>query len=47
MTLNLAAAEIIKDVCLKKGIHLQGYKNLKKGMASDMAESLLDNKMKL
>ena len=30
MTLNLAAAEIIKDVCRKKGIHLQGYKNLKK-----------------
>ena len=34
VALNLAAAEIIKKMCDKKGIQLQGYKNLKKGMAS-------------
>jgi hypothetical protein len=31
MELNLAAAKIIKTVCDKKGIQLQGYKNLNKG----------------
>jgi len=32
--LNLKAAEIIKEICDKKGIQLQGYKNLKKGLTS-------------
>ncbi len=40
MALNLAAAEIIKKMCDKKGIQLQGYKNLKKGMASGKDEYL-------
>ncbi len=40
MTLNLAAAEIIKEICDKKGIQLQGYKNLKKGITSDRAAYL-------
>jgi len=34
MALNLKAAEIIKEICDKKGIQLQGYKNLKKGLTS-------------
>jgi hypothetical protein len=34
MELNLAAAKIIKEVCDKKGIQLQGYKNLNKGQKS-------------
>ena len=29
--MNLAAADIIKETCIKKNIVLQGYKNLKKG----------------
>jgi hypothetical protein len=31
MELNLAAAQVIKEQCRKKGIQLQGYKNLNKG----------------
>ena len=31
MALNLAAADIIQDKCMKKNIKLEGYKNLKKG----------------
>ncbi|MCF8092395.1 MAG: hypothetical protein K9K40_08030, partial [Desulfotignum sp.] len=31
LALNQAAARIIKTCCDKKGIHLQGYKNLNKG----------------
>jgi hypothetical protein len=47
MALNLAAAEVIKQGCLEKGIQLQGYKNLKKGMSSDSQEYLLDKQPKL
>jgi hypothetical protein len=31
MELNLAAAKVIKEQCRRKGIQLQGYKNLNKG----------------
>jgi hypothetical protein len=31
MELNLAAAQVIQEQCRKKGIQLQGYKNLNKG----------------
>jgi hypothetical protein len=34
MALNLTAAEIIKKICDKKSIQLQGHKNLKKGLTS-------------
>ncbi len=47
MVLNLAAAKIIKNICDKKGIQLQGYKNLNKRGPFDRSKYQLDNKEKL